>query len=353
MLLLLISSPFSYSQYLPPNVPADYLPAPSPSTEGILDVMAQRALIDPPSLLKRAVGRAILKTEGGNVLGTTSEEGIARFAAIPYAAPPIPRFRPPQPAKPWQGERNGTEFGARCYETYNPLYPPPSTRAYSEDCLFANVFTPLSAVGNPAAALPVLVWIHGGAYQAGSANDYDATKLVAKSGGAVCVVTINYRGGHLGPPRDPYLVRTPFPREPCRRRSQVETWPRRVRAADPAALTRPRGRGSLARLVRTRRRRARSRAAADPHCACRAVHLQSAPSTLQARMDKVACGRVDTHEAGLSNAYTLSSPCPPPRRFRSASALRPTPGALRGGFCEYDVRFSLVPNMRLARQHQR
>ena len=62
-------------------------------------------------------------------------------------------------------------------------------------------------------------------------------------------------------------------------------------------------------------------------------------------MDKVACGRVDTHEAGLSNAYTLSSPCPPPRRFRSASALRPTPGALRGGFCEYDVRFSLVPNM--------
>jgi para-nitrobenzyl esterase len=198
MLLLLISSPFSYSQYLPPNVPADYLPAPSPSTEGILDVMAQRALIDPPSLLKRAVGRAILKTEGGDVLGTTSEEGIARFAAIPYAAPPIPRFRPPQPAKPWQGERNGTEFGARCYEAYNPLYPPPSTRAYSEDCLFANVFTPLSAVGNPAAALPVLVWIHGGAYQAGSANDYDATKLVAKSGGAVCVVTINYRLGVFG-----------------------------------------------------------------------------------------------------------------------------------------------------------
>ena len=66
--------------------------------------------------------------------------------------------------------------------------------------------------------------------------------------------------------------------------SQVETWRRRVRAAAPAALTRPRGLESLARLVRTRRRRARSRAVADPHCACRAVLLQSARRTLQAPM---------------------------------------------------------------------
>jgi para-nitrobenzyl esterase len=63
----------------------------------------------------------------------------------------------------------------------------------SEDCLFLNVFAPES-VGHP---VPVLVWIHGGAYLNGNGATpwYDGTNL-AKHG--FVVVTINYRLGAFG-----------------------------------------------------------------------------------------------------------------------------------------------------------
>ena len=59
--------------------------------------------------------------------------------------------------------------------------------------MLLNVFTPADALGKPSAKLPVLLWVHGGAYQTGSSNDYDATSLVAFLGGKAAVVTINYR----------------------------------------------------------------------------------------------------------------------------------------------------------------
>ena len=75
------------------------------------------------------------------------------------------------------------------------------TRA-SEDCLFLNVWAPSGSVAG--AGLPVLVWVHGGAYIFGSGSQplYDARALVsgaADSGdGGVVVVTLNYRMGALG-----------------------------------------------------------------------------------------------------------------------------------------------------------
>ncbi len=62
----------------------------------------------------------------------------------------------------------------------------------SENCLFLNVFAPRA---QPAAGLPVMVWIHGGAYTSGESNDYDPSALAANG---VIVVTINYRLGALG-----------------------------------------------------------------------------------------------------------------------------------------------------------
>ena len=63
-----------------------------------------------------------------------------------------------------------------------------------EDCLFLNVFTPAA----DDAARPVMVWIHGGGFTAGSGHVpwYDGTNLALR--GDVVVVTINYRLGALG-----------------------------------------------------------------------------------------------------------------------------------------------------------
>ena len=64
----------------------------------------------------------------------------------------------------------------------------------SEDCLFLDVFAPDGAAPG---SLPVLVWVHGGAYLngSGSVQWYEGSRLAAR--GAV-VVTINYRLGALG-----------------------------------------------------------------------------------------------------------------------------------------------------------
>jgi para-nitrobenzyl esterase len=56
----------------------------------------------------------LVKLKDGAVRGK-HENGISAFLGIPYAAPPFGanRMRPPQPAVPWSGERNATEFGPR------------------------------------------------------------------------------------------------------------------------------------------------------------------------------------------------------------------------------------------------
>ena len=62
----------------------------------------------------------------------------------------------------------------------------------SEDSLFLNIFTPSA----DDATRPVLLWIHGGSYYEGSANEFDGSVLAEQ--GDVVVVAINYRLGTLG-----------------------------------------------------------------------------------------------------------------------------------------------------------
>nr|WP_241028320.1 carboxylesterase family protein [Streptomyces verrucosisporus] len=107
-------------------------------------------------------------------------QGVAEFHGIRYAAPPTGplRWRPPQPASPWSGTLRATTPGPRCPEIPQPVSvpgsPPGST---DEDCLFLNVYTPTVR----AADLPVMVWIHGGYFIAGSGEDYDAEVLAGKA----------------------------------------------------------------------------------------------------------------------------------------------------------------------------
>jgi len=142
-----------------------------------------------------------VQTFSGVVRGG-SEGGISHFLGVSYAAAPFDgfRMRPPAPVS-WSGVRDATAYGPTPpkgdYPPAIQLYFPEQT-IHGDECLNLNVWTPTDAVeGERAGSLPVLVWIHGGAFMngSGSVTAYDGTGF-ARSG-VVCV-TINYRLGAEG-----------------------------------------------------------------------------------------------------------------------------------------------------------
>jgi para-nitrobenzyl esterase len=148
-------------------------------------------------------GAPIVRTDDGAVRGMTAGT-VNEFLGIPYAAPPTGhlRWRPPQPPAGWQGVRDATQFAPSCPQPPGPFAP---SGAFSEDCLYLNVYTP-GLPGGDGGGLPVLVWIHGGGLTEEGSSNYDGAKLAA--GGAV-VVTINYRLGALGFLAHPALASRP------------------------------------------------------------------------------------------------------------------------------------------------
>ncbi len=138
----------------------------------------------------------IVKTHSGDVEGA-SENKVFSFKGLPYAAPPVGdlRWREPQPVSPWQGVRKAATYGNACIQEPGlSLRNGGDPGTLNEDCLYLNVWTPKP---DPSIGLPVMVWIHGGAYifGAGGLPLYDGAPLANK--GAV-VVNLNYRLGQLG-----------------------------------------------------------------------------------------------------------------------------------------------------------
>ena len=144
----------------------------------------------------------VIKTAEGPVNGLF-KNGVYEFFGIPYAAPPVGKFRwmPPQPVARWKEPLDATHFGNTCAQvtTLGVFAGPAST---DEDCLYLNVFTPkLGKADQPNAGnLPVIVWIHGGGNIDGTAADYDGSRLATGGplGVPTVVVTINYRLGLFG-----------------------------------------------------------------------------------------------------------------------------------------------------------
>jgi para-nitrobenzyl esterase len=135
-------------------------------------------------------------TQSGQVQGI-SEHGVLAYKGIPYAAPPIGdlRWRTPRPPAAWQDTRKADVFGKGCIATPGvPAEFGGDTGPHSEDCLYLNVWTSKPDAG---AKLPVMVWIHGGAFVFGSGSlDLYSGAPLAKRGAVV--VTINYRLMQLG-----------------------------------------------------------------------------------------------------------------------------------------------------------
>jgi para-nitrobenzyl esterase len=133
-----------------------------------------------------------LKVEGGLLQGIV-EDGLTIYRGIPYAAPPVGdlRWRPPQSAQKWQGVHLASEYGRACMQS-NPAIS--NLPAPSEDCLFLNVWTPAKRANE---RLPVMVWIHGGGFTAGTPAEqlYHAEWLASKG---VVVVSVGYRLGVFG-----------------------------------------------------------------------------------------------------------------------------------------------------------
>ncbi len=135
---------------------------------------------------------AVVRTDLGPVRGQLAD-GYRLFQGIPFAAPPTGnlRWRPPQPARAWQGVYDATIPRDQCAQLPAPYGGPTS---YAEDCLYLNVTTPDSARKNR--RLPVMVWVHGGGNVTGAGSIYNAAKLATR--GDVVVVTVNYRLGPFG-----------------------------------------------------------------------------------------------------------------------------------------------------------
>lgn len=156
-----------------------------------------RALALTALTLTAAAHAATVTTTAGPVSGgseTTGSTTVSVYRGIPYAAAPVGalRWAPPKPPTPWQRPRDATQFGAICPQV--PFGDAPLTQPQSEDCLFLNVWTPPHA---PGVTLPVMVFIHGGAFVGGFSSDplYDGAALAAKG---VVLVSFNYRLGVLG-----------------------------------------------------------------------------------------------------------------------------------------------------------
>jgi para-nitrobenzyl esterase len=141
-------------------------------------------------------------TRQEQVLGAV-QAGVASFKGIPYASAPVGslRWRPPQPAPESDAIRMAYQYGPACQQ---PAMPELRSFRRSEDCLTLNVFRPFE-FEDP---LPVMVWIHGGSFVAGTAADarFDGSKL-AQAG--VIVVTLNYRLGAFGWLAHPALAEDP------------------------------------------------------------------------------------------------------------------------------------------------
>ncbi|KAK5650359.1 hypothetical protein RI129_001388 [Pyrocoelia pectoralis] len=114
------------------------------------------------------------------------------FYAIPYATPPIGelRFKAPLPLQETGTNKviNSSYDGCVCVQ----LFP---SEGGCEDCLYLNVYKPHFRA--PSVLLPVMVWIHGGAYVYGDSKytSYGPDFLINEN---VMVVTLNYRLGVFG-----------------------------------------------------------------------------------------------------------------------------------------------------------
>ncbi|KAK3234310.1 hypothetical protein CYMTET_55434 [Cymbomonas tetramitiformis] len=153
----------------------------------------------------------LVNTTFGIVMGEWhKDKALYSFKGIPYAKPPVGRFRfrRPEPPRHWSGILDCTKYSAFQPQPPSSMTPAIGTEEQaSEDSLYLNVFTPSKPApptgdrirdgkAKPVPLLPVMVWLHAGGYQAGAASSPEVDGYLARRG--VVQVSFNYRLNLLG-----------------------------------------------------------------------------------------------------------------------------------------------------------
>ncbi len=150
-----------------------------------------------PDAIQAGPDIAIATTPSGKIQGFV-HNAILTYRGIPYAT--AERFMPPQPTRKWADTKMALLYGNICPQSAsNPLanflFSGPHLQQ-SDDCQNLNIWTPALSDHKPR---PVMVWLHGGGFQAGSAIEsyaYDGENL--SRSGDVVVVSVNHRLNVMG-----------------------------------------------------------------------------------------------------------------------------------------------------------
>lgn len=148
----------------------------------------------------------LINTTCGPIQGRAGQvKNVVAYLGIRYAT--AGRWEYPVQVRHWENTYDATDFGHCCYQPrafhdesqdndfYYKEFRKDELYTYSEDCLFLNIWTPVTAKDGD--RLPVLVFIHGGGYTGGCGHEKHLNRPIWPTKGVIAV-TINYRLGPLG-----------------------------------------------------------------------------------------------------------------------------------------------------------
>ncbi len=152
----------------------------------------------------RIVDEDSLRTiDSGSIVGFSDAYDTQAWLGVPFAKAPVGelRWRAPQTVDRWNDVYQATEHGNPCVQYWGRLAGVEGEQGDivgSEDCLYLNLWAPKEIVSKdvPEKKRPVMVWIHGGGNDSGTANSYQAHHLAGAQD--VVVVLLNYRLGLMG-----------------------------------------------------------------------------------------------------------------------------------------------------------